>query len=322
MNKKDFLRFYLPNDTSFFDTSKAQLKIEKVIHKERPRFSIIIPSFNRKKYLKFVLSNFFNQNYPKSQYEIIVIDDGSKDKTFESIKNLKPTCNFKYFYWPRKKIPLKKEFKKWAKFYNRAGPARNIGIKHAHGEIILFNDSDILVAKNCLKKHEHRHQEYDNIIVRGIRRYLTKQFRASLKNISQTKILRPNSYPEKPKEEQLLHYRLYNLSEKGWHRVVTSNLSIRKKYLEKVKGFSPDFIFWGFEDVDLGYRLKKLDLKLIWDKEITVYHLPHAKETDSKLKELAILWLGANILYKKYADEEIYRIYRDVIIRRLNKLIC
>lgn len=309
---------YLPQDADFFDISKAELKIDFKKNKSKPKFSIIIPTFNKKDSLNLVLNNFFEQNYPKSKYEIIVVDDGSNDGTLESIKKIKPTCNFKYFYWHRKKIKVKKEFKKFAKFYNRVGPARNIGIKHAQGEIVLFNDADILVTKDCLKKHERYHQEYPNIIARGFRMFLPQKL--NFKRIENFIYLDKIACPEKIKGERKLACRLYNLSKKGWHRVITSNLSIRKKYLEKVGGFSRDFVFWGFEDVDLGYRLKKLKMNLIWDDKVKVYHLHHSKESGGELNDLLIFRLNTNILYRKYLDKETYKIFKDVVIRRLGDL--
>ena len=308
---------YLPEDSEFFNINKAELKINFKKYKSRPEFSIIIPSFNKKDSLRFIMNNFFKQSYPKSKYEIIVIDDGSNDKTLESIEKIRPTCNFRYFYWPRKKIKIKKEYKKWAKFYNRTGPSRNIGINNAQGKIILFNDADILVNKDCLKKHQVYHNKHNNIIVRGFQMLLPKEFRTNLTKINDFKLLKRLSSLEKPDNKRKLYCRMYNLFEEGWHRVITANLSVRKKYLEKVNGFSRDFIFWGFEDVDLGYRLSRaFKLKFIWDDKIKVYHLYHSREAGNKTSDLLAFKIGANILYNKYKDKEIIRIFTDAIDRR------
>lgn len=294
---------YLPKDLSFFDTKTADLKVDFKKNQTKPKFSIVIPTYNRKNNLKMVLNKFFKQDYPKSKYEIIVVDDGSKDNTLGMAKKLKPTCNFKYFYWPRNEKKLDKKIKKWNKFYNRAGFSRNIGINNSKGETVLFNDSDILVEKDCLRRHEKYHRKYQNIIVRGFRIFL------------------PGFKPEKSEYEKKLHCRMHDLSKEGWQRVVTSNLSVRRKFLEKIGGFDKDFVFWGFEDVDLGYRLSQLKMKFIWDDKIKVYHLTHLKEHRGPLADLSSLWLGANILYRKHLDEEIYNVFSDVILRRLDNYI-
>ena len=301
---------YLPSDLSFFNTKTACLKINLKENRSKPKFSIVIPTHNRKNNLKLVLDKFFKQDYSKSNYEIIVVDDGSNDGTLEMVKKLKPICNFKYFYWPRNEKKLDKKIKKWNNFYNRVGLSRNIGIDNSEGEIILFNDSDILVEKDCLKRHEKYHQKYSNIIVGGFRMFLPK----GSNNFKRSKA-------EKNKEEIDLHChcRMHNLSKEGWQRVVTANLSVKKSFLEKAGGFSKDFVFWGGEDVDLGYRLSRFKMKFIWDDKIKVYHLAHKKESGLDINIL--LWLSANLLYRKYFDEDILYIYRDVILRNLDERI-
>lgn len=299
---------YLPEDLDFFDINRAELKIDFKKYRSRPVFSVVIPTLNKKNSLELVLDSFLKQDYPKPKYEIIIIDDGSTDRTLESIKNIEPNCNFKYFYWPRKKIKVKKEYSQWAKFYNRAGPARNIGLKNAQGKIILFNDADILVSRDCLKKHQAYHNKSSNIIVRGFRIFLPKADFLDKKT----------SYPEKSGREKKISCRMYNLTDEGWYRFITSNLSIGKKYLDKIGGFSRDFVFWGFEDVDLGYRLSKtFKLRFVWDDKIKVFHLWHPRESGSREKDLLAIKTGTNILYNKYLDKEIIHIFTDVIKRRL-----
>ncbi len=309
---------YLPADLDFFDIRKAKLEIDFKKYKEKPKFSVIIPTFNRKKILPFVINNFLEQDYPKSRYEIIVVDDGSDDNTLDLIRKMKFTCNFKYFYWPRKKITPEGSLKKIAKFYNRAGPARNIGIEHSQGEIILFNDADILVAKDCLKKHEKYHNKYSNIIVRGFRMFLPEKFDLKLRKINDLNFLNKISCPETIKRWQEMDCRMYDLSNfrDFWarNRFVTANLSLRKKYLEQVGGFSRDFVFWGNEDVDLGFRLGQLKMKLIWDKDIKVYHLYHPVESGDRLTTLFAIWAGKNIIYRKYLDHRIYAILGEIIM--------
>jgi len=159
--------------------------------------------------------------------------------------------------------------------------------------------------------------KYSNIIVRGFRMYLADNLvRLKRKKINLTTL---DSQPEKSEREANLHCRMYNLSQEGWQRIVTSNLSIKRRFLEEVGGFSRDFVFWGFEDVDLGYRLAKSNMKFVWDKKIKVYHINHSRE--SNLDMINAFWLGANILYRKYLDEEIYRVYSDVILHNLDKNI-
>ncbi len=89
------------------------------------RVSIIIPTYNRKELLKETLTSLFAQTY--SDMEIIVVDDGSTDRTPEMMEDIASRrTGIKYFYRP----------------HYGANSARNFGLKQADGEYIGFFDSD------------------------------------------------------------------------------------------------------------------------------------------------------------------------------------
>jgi glycosyltransferase involved in cell wall biosynthesis len=96
--------------------------------------SIIIPVYNGEPFIKKCIKSILNQNF-KQSYEIIMIDDGSEDKSAELIKQ---------YYLPNLKLhslPV------------NSGPAaaRNEGIKQAIGEYIFFLDVDDDISHNTLE---------------------------------------------------------------------------------------------------------------------------------------------------------------------------
>ena len=86
-------------------------------------FSVIIPTHNRKSFLKIALESVLAQSF--KDFELIIVDDGSTDKTKELVKSYKDR-RIKYIYQENK------------------GPssARNTGIKASRGKFICFLDSD------------------------------------------------------------------------------------------------------------------------------------------------------------------------------------
>ncbi len=93
--------------------------------------SIIIPTKNEEKYLPELLESVRRQNFPAPEYEIIVADNKSKDKTREIAGKFK--CKI-----TKGSLP---------------GAGRNLGAKAAKGEYLLFLDADTrLLKKNFLKK--------------------------------------------------------------------------------------------------------------------------------------------------------------------------
>lgn len=90
-----------------------------------PLISVIIPTYNREKFIRNSIMSVINQTY--KNIEIIVIDDGSTDNTkqcIENIKHLNP--NLKYIYKENAGV----------------SSSRNVGIRNANGEYIAFLDSD------------------------------------------------------------------------------------------------------------------------------------------------------------------------------------
>lgn len=308
---------YVTTDLDFLDQNNYKLKMDRSKNSLK-RFSVIIPTRNNKKTLPHVLKSFFEQKYPKNSYEIIVVDDGSDDGTYKDIEKIKFNCNLKYIYWPRPSIGGDEKRDKWYNYYNRAGFARNIGINNARGDIVLFNDADIVVEPDCLKKHEIYHKNGDGVIVRGFRNYLSGEHEIKIKDF---KLNTKNITPEKSAHKRISHCRSYEKIERWWQRFVTANLSVKKNFLIEAGLFSAESPYWGYEDVELGYRLNNLGLKLVWDDNINVYHVHHAKQTIDDLNTMVVFWINTNIFLRKYLDKDIYNIYKDVIINKLDDLI-
>lgn len=88
-------------------------------------FSIIIPVYKVENYLDKCISSIVNQEY--GNYEIILVDDGSPDKSSEICDN-----------WAKKEEHIKVLHKK----NGGASSARNVGVRHARGKYIIFVDSD------------------------------------------------------------------------------------------------------------------------------------------------------------------------------------
>ena len=98
-------------------------------------FSIILPTYNRASFLSNAIKSVINQTY--SNWELIVVDDGSTDNTKDIIEEYIGKDNrIKYIY--------QENFERSA--------ARNNGITNSHGEWICFLDSDDLFHKTHLEE--------------------------------------------------------------------------------------------------------------------------------------------------------------------------
>lgn len=124
-----------------------------------PEISVIIPTYNRKKVLQKAVLSVKNQTF--KNWELLIVDDLSTDKTKVLINNKYKNCENIHF------IERSQSRKKGA------NACRNIGIENAKGEFIAFLDSDDKWKpdhlKNCLqfaKNKKQFHGSYSNKIVK------------------------------------------------------------------------------------------------------------------------------------------------------------
>lgn len=99
-----------------------------------PSVSIIVPSYNEEKFISRCLDSILNQNF--KEYEVLCIDDGSTDNTFNIL--------LEYSKKDSRIIPLKNPKK-------GVSSARNFGISISHGKYISFIDSDDFVQPQMLE---------------------------------------------------------------------------------------------------------------------------------------------------------------------------
>lgn len=100
-----------------------------------PKASIIIPAYNAENYIAATLDSIFAQSY--SDFECIVVDDGSSDNTLAVVRNYKD-ARVKVIAQP-----------------NSGGPAkpRNVGVAAASGKYIFIFDSDDIMMPQKLKTY-------------------------------------------------------------------------------------------------------------------------------------------------------------------------
>ncbi len=211
--------------------------------------TIIIPTYNRKEILEKTLESIEQQNYPKDKFEVLVVDDGSTDST-EEIKNRK--FKFKFTY-------LKQE-------NQGPGIARNKGIKLAKGKKIAFIGDDIILTENWIREH----LKFPNTLGLTL-------WHKYLKINKFMRYLAPNG-------PQFNYGLIKNKEDAGYGFFFTSNISLERTWLEK-DNFDENFSGWGYEDIELGYRLQKKGLKLHYNPNALAYHYHEYNNPEEFLKK-------------------------------------
>ena len=115
--------------------------------------SVVIPTYNRAYQLDRCLNSLFKQTYPLSKYEVIVVDDDSRDNT--------PTVLEKYL----KKYPTLQVIRN----YENKGSdyARTVGVKRAKARVVIFTDSDCILPPDWLHKIAKKFENKKVLCVQG-----------------------------------------------------------------------------------------------------------------------------------------------------------
>ena len=99
------------------------------------QLSIIIPVYNVEKYIRPCLESVFRQGLEEECFEVLLVDDGTKDKSLHVIADI---------------IGFHKNIKILTQENQGLSAARNTGMREAKGEYVLFLDSDDLLVDNTL----------------------------------------------------------------------------------------------------------------------------------------------------------------------------
>jgi glycosyltransferase involved in cell wall biosynthesis len=240
--------------------------------------SIIIPVYNQEKIILKTLNSLINQNIFVNNYEIIIVDDGSTDKTLKILNSFKEKR--------KDKISILKTMNKHGK-----GAARNLGIKNARNEIVILLDGDIIASKNLLIEHIKWHKKF------------FKENFAMLGHISWSPKLKvtPFMYWLEHGGGQLNFDRLKHNKEVDYKNFYTGNVSFKRNFFLKNGLFDEDFGREMYEDLELAYRLNKKGLKTFYNKKAKAYHY-HQTDIEKYSKRMIAVARGAKILFKKHPE--------------------
>ncbi|MBL0743046.1 glycosyltransferase [Chryseolinea lacunae] len=279
--------------------------------------TVIVPTYNRSTLLDYTLHSILNQDLGHQTIEVIVADDGSDDNTREIVRKYEPLMRLRYFFQDDKGY--------------RVASARNMGIRNAQGEILIFVDSGVLLASGCIREHiqTHRAKEVPQAVIGYVYGY--DQY---IKNVDTFRdaidILDPDRtiglLRERGEFLDMRHdfYKSVNYSLAGlpapWIFFVTCNVSATKASLVEVGMFDENYDYnWGVEDLDLGYRLHANDVSFVVNAAAESIHFPHDREATMKEK------FGEEVANKKYFNGKYNtlatRLFMDCTFVELNDKI-
>jgi len=196
--------------------------------------SVLIPTYNNRPVLTRTLEALAAQTLPPDQYEVIIVDDGSTDGTAEMIGQFRGSLLIQYL----------------AQANRGRAAARNLGARAARGRILVFLDSDFWAAPPLLAEH-HKHYPPDarGIGIQGASRTHPGALVTPFMRAREVYIAVP---PGPPGRLSLF-------------RVSTRNLSLLKSEFIAAGGFDEEFGGYGWEDIELAWRLRARGVRFSYE---------------------------------------------------------
>ena len=249
--------------------------------------SVVIPTYNRRPILeKCLLALELQQACPEiDRYEVVVVDDGSTDGTPDWLRGA------------AERFPHVRLIEQ-----SHGGPAegRNRGVDHAYGDVIVFIDSDLVVTDSFLSCHASslvRSWE-----ARGDRLCFTYGAVVNTANF------------EQPTAER------HKLRDLSWAYFATGNVAIAKEVLQRAGLFDTGFRLYGWEDLELGERLRRMGVQLIkcpaavgyhWHPALTLDQIPRLIEVEGERARMGL------VFFRKHPTRRVRFIIQFTWLHRL-----
>ena len=250
--------------------------------------SVVIPTYNRLPILQKCLIALEQQeltNNKVSGYEVVLVDDGSSDRTLTWIAENR-------FLLPHVKV--------YEQNHLGAAAARNLGVKSAVGDTIVFIDSDLVVTESFLQSHA-------DALVKA------EQDLKSDRAFTYGTVINTNNFEDPTCEP-------YKITDFSAAYFATGNVAIKRKWLEQAGLFDTGFQLYGWEDLELGVRLKRLNLKLIkcpqavgyhWHPAFNLEQIPGAIDREIQRGKMGV------VFYQKHPSLDVRMMIQMTMLHRL-----
>ena len=274
------------------------LKGRKQVFRKHPAYSsarhsvsVIIPAFNEEKNIGNTLQNILDSDYPRGKMEILVVDDGSTDRTEKVVRN---------FIRGSKAAGVVRIVSSGTNMGKCS--ALNLGIKNAKGEIVITTDADTKFQKDTIRNLAAGFEDEKVGAVAGyFKAGQSLTFQDALRSLSQGKLKQFSYYFLE--KFQNLEYITFLFTRKRQEildaiMVVPGSIgAYRKSVLREVGGFDPNILI---EDYDMTLQIHKAGYKVRCYQEAEASTIP--PKTWKELMGQRVRWYrgGMQVMSKHF----------------------
>ena len=254
--------------------------------------SVIIGTYNQGHLLRKVLGGYTQQTVPSDQFEIIIADSSSTDNTADIVADFSM-------------LPIQYHcIENQGKAY-----ARNYAAQQASGAYLLITDADMIPDENFIQAHIKAHEATQDPTCFEGAAFNLKTLEWPLNLIGMTPQIGKVLKKQKPL---------------GWYYFLTGNVSIPTHLFHHVNGFSTDFKGYGWEDLELGYRLHQLNIPLLYLPTSINYHY-HIVDSISDLNRHEEKGKSACIFLSKHPELKSFLGFNSIamgLAKRISPASC
>jgi len=249
--------------------------------------SVVIPTYNRRPILEKCLLALEHQQLDGAleRYEVVVVDDGSTDGTPD---------------WLRAEAARFPHVRLIEQVHGGPAEGRNRGVDHAMGDVIVFIDSDLVVTDGILACH-----------ARALKRSWEQE--GNRLCFTYGAVVNTANFEEPTRER-------HKLRDLSWAYFATGNVAIDRQVLESAGLFDTGFRLYGWEDLELGERLRRLSVRLIKCPEAVGYHWHPALSLDQIPRLIEVEGERARmglVFYRKHPTRRVRFIIQFTWLHRL-----
>jgi glycosyltransferase involved in cell wall biosynthesis len=235
---------------------------------QRPRITVIVPAYNAERVLPLCLGAIRQSELQPDQ--LIVVDDGSTDRTAEIAEGFHATL---------------------LRTTRQSGPAvaRNLGAEAADGDLLVFFDSDVTIHPDTLSKISAAFQQ-------------DPELGSLIGSYDQE----PGHEGFLSKYRNLMHSYFHQSGKRSANTFWGACGAVRKEIFFQAGGFDVSFARPSIEDIELGYRMRRAGVKMMLDPDIHVKHLKHwtlGNMLRTDVRDRAIPWTQLMIREGKMPDD-------------------
>lgn len=226
------------------------------------KVSVYTITYNQSEIVKRTILGLFEQDYPKDQYEIIVLDDGSSDETLPTLSQLAQ----------QSPVPLKILSCRHEADYLSARRWNECLANASKETEVFIQIDDVKVRPDFISQHIKWHAEGPQFLVTGAK------FEGDTETWNLTDCRRGSLAEPGGKAREI----------ESFTAVWGASLSFSRTLLDRV--YRPPYELpydnrmtgWGFHEVEFACRMKKAGARIIYDPAAGVFHQNHTAETEGR----------------------------------------